>query len=111
MASRPLNAEALPALEPLRPEGVATAWRHHGLGSWARGALLLDGLMLLAAALVSELTAAKAGIVETSPVWLLVYSGLTVAILARRGLYDWRLRLSALDSLRRVVTATALASM
>ena len=111
MAIRPLNAEALPALEPLGLERVAVRRRHRGFGSWARGALLLDGLMLLAAALVSELTAANAGIVQTSPVWLLAYSGLVVALLARRGLYDWRLRLSVLDNLRRVVTAAALASM
>ena len=111
MASRPLNAEALPALEPVRLENVAVRRRSRGLGSWARGALLLDGLMLLAAALASELTAANAGIVKTSPVWLLAYAGLVVALLARHGLYDWHLRLSVLDNLRRVVTATALASM
>ena len=111
MAIRPLNAEALPALEPVRLEGVAVRRHARGFGSWARGALLLDGLMLLAAALASELTAANAGIVKTSPVWLLAYAGLVVALLARHGLYDWHLRLSVLDNLRRVVTATALASM
>jgi len=111
MASRPLNAEALPALEPLRLESVAERRRSHGFGSWARGALLLDGLMLFTAALLSELTAARAGIVQTEPVWLGLYSVLVVALLARRGLYNWRLRLSVLDNVKRVVGATVLASM
>jgi exopolysaccharide biosynthesis polyprenyl glycosylphosphotransferase len=111
MATRTLHAEALPALEPVSLEGVAHARRTRDFGSWARGALLLDGLMLLTAALLSELTAARAGIVETAPVWLGIYAVLTVALLARRGLYDWRLRLSVLDNLKRVVSATVLASM
>jgi exopolysaccharide biosynthesis polyprenyl glycosylphosphotransferase len=111
MASRTLNAEALPALEPLSLESVAQPRRTHDFGSWVRGALLLDGLMLLTAALISELTAAQAGIVQTTPVWLAVYSALVLALMARRGLYDWRLRLSVLDNLRRVVGATVLASM
>jgi exopolysaccharide biosynthesis polyprenyl glycosylphosphotransferase len=110
MASRPLNAEALPALEPIALEGAARR-RAQKFGSWARGALLLDGLMLLTAAVISQLTAANAGVVQTQPVWLVLYSALVVALLARRGLYNWRLRLSLLDNLRRVLTATVLASM
>jgi len=111
MASRPLNAEALPALERLGLESVKQHRRSRGFGSWARGALLLDSIMLLTAALLSQLTAAKAGIVQLSPVWLVAYSALVVLFLARRRLYDWRLRLSVLDNLRRVVSATALAAM
>jgi exopolysaccharide biosynthesis polyprenyl glycosylphosphotransferase len=111
MATQPLNAEALPALEPLALERAVPARRTRGFGSWARGALLLDGLMLLTAALISELTAGSAGVPQTQPVWLLAYAGLVVGLLARRGLYDWRLRLSMLDNLKRVVTAVVLASM
>src|SRR5918912_1186655 len=85
MVSRPLNADVLPALEPLPVDSVAVRRRAYGFGSWAVGAFVLDGLMLLAAAVVAQL--------------------------ARRGLYDWRLRLSVLDNLRRVVSATALAAM
>jgi exopolysaccharide biosynthesis polyprenyl glycosylphosphotransferase len=110
MATRPLN-QALPALESLALEGVAPARRTRGFGSWARGALLLDGLMLLAAALISELTAGSAGVPQTQPVWLLAYAALVVGLLARRGLYDWRLRLSMLDNFKGVVTAAVLASM
>ena len=111
MATRTLNAEALPALEPLALERAVPARRTRGFGSWARGALLLDGLMLLAAALISELTAGSAGVPQTQPVWLFAYAALTVGLLARRGLYDWRLRLSMLDNLKRVITAVVLASM
>jgi exopolysaccharide biosynthesis polyprenyl glycosylphosphotransferase len=111
MATRTLNPEALPALEPLALERAVPARRTRGFGSWARGALLLDGLMLLTAALISELTAGGAGVPQTQPVWLLAYAALTVGLLARRGLYDWRLRLSMLDNLKRVVTAVGLASM
>jgi exopolysaccharide biosynthesis polyprenyl glycosylphosphotransferase len=111
MATRTLNAKALPALEPLSLERAVPARRTRGFGSWARGALLLDGLMLLTAALISELTAGSAGVPQTQPVWLLAYAALAVGLLARRGLYDWRLRLSTLDNLKRVVTAVVLASM
>jgi exopolysaccharide biosynthesis polyprenyl glycosylphosphotransferase len=111
MATRTLNAEALPALEPLALERAVPARRARGFGSWARGALLLDGLMLLTAALISELTAGSAGVPQTQPVWLLAYAALVVGLLARRRLYDWRLRLSMLDNFKRVVTAVVLASM
>ena len=111
MATRTLNAEALPALEPLALERAVPARRTRGFGPWARGALLLDGLMLLTAALISELTAGSAGVPQTQPVWLLAYAALVVGLLARRGLYDWRLRLSMLDNFKRVVTAVVLASM
>jgi exopolysaccharide biosynthesis polyprenyl glycosylphosphotransferase len=111
MATRPLNAEVLPALGPLGLEGVEEHSRPRGFGQWARGALLLDGAMLFAAGLLSQLAAARAGIVETSPVWLILFAGLVVLCLERRGLYDWRLRLSVLDNLRRVVSATAIATM
>lgn len=101
MATRTLNAEALPALEPLALERAVPTRRTRGFGSWARGALLLDGLMLLTAALISELTAGSAGVPQTQPVWLLAYAALVVGLLARRGLYDWRLRLSILDNFKR----------
>ena len=111
MATRTLNAEALPALELLALERAVPARRTRGFGSWARGALLLDGLMLPTAALISELTAGSAGVPQTQPVWLLAYAALVVGLLARRGLYDWRLRLSILDNFKRVVTAVVLGSM
>src|SRR5215210_6776676 len=113
MAIRSLNAEPLPALEPLelkRREEQAQP-RLRGLGSWARGALLLDGAMLAAAAVAAQLGAGGAGIVGVSPVWLVVYGGLVLLFMRFRGMYAWRLRVSVLDDVRAVLTATALASM
>jgi exopolysaccharide biosynthesis polyprenyl glycosylphosphotransferase len=114
MATRSLtNVEALPALEPLeleRSEEVALR-RLHGLGSWSRGALVLDAVMLAAAVLAAQLGAGDAGIVQVSPVWLVLYGALVLLFLHNRGLYAWRLKVSALDDVRTVVTATALASM
>jgi exopolysaccharide biosynthesis polyprenyl glycosylphosphotransferase len=114
MSTRPLtNVQALPALEPLeleRSEQLALR-RLRGAGSWARGALLLDGVMLAAAAVATELGSGGAGIVTLSPVWLAVYGGLVLLFLHLRGMYTWRLRLSALDDVRTVVATTALAGM
>ena len=56
MATRSVNAESLPALELLeheRPQEVAL--RRRGFGSWARGALVLDVVLLIAAAAMSQL--------------------------------------------------------
>src|SRR5215210_1117132 len=113
MATRSLNAEALPALEALeleRTEQLALP-RLRGLGSWARGALLLDAAMLAAAAVAAQLGAGGAGIVDVSPVWLVVYCGLVLLFLRFRGMYAWHLRVSVLDDVRAVATSAALASM
>src|SRR4051794_41914840 len=77
MATRSLNAEPLPALEALeleRREQLALP-RLRGLGSWAVGALLLDGAMLAAAAVAAQLGAGGAGIVGIPLVWLALYGG------------------------------------
>jgi exopolysaccharide biosynthesis polyprenyl glycosylphosphotransferase len=113
MATRSLNVEALPALEPIeleRSEELALP-RLRNLGSWARGALVLDGVMLLAATAGAQIGAADAGIVRIAPVWLLVYGALVLLFLRFRGMYAWHLRVSVLDDVRTVVAATALASM
>ena len=113
MATRSLNVEALPALEPIeleRSEELALR-RLRSLGSWARGALVLDAVMLLAATAGAQIGAADAGIVRIAPVWLLVYGGLVLLFLRFRGMYAWHLRVSVLDDVRTVVAATALASM
>ena len=67
--------------------------------------------MLAAGAAAAQLGAADAGIVRISPVWLAVYGGLVLLFLRFRGMYSWRLRVSALDDVRAVVAATALASV
>ena len=112
MAMRSVNAEPLPALETLELKGRRElALRPPALGSWARGALALDVVLLLAAALMSQLGSNGAGVVDMPDAWLLVYAGLAVLFLRMRGMYSWQLRLSMLDSARNVVVATVLASM
>jgi len=112
MAMRSVNAEPLPALETLELKGGRElALRRPTLGSWARGALALDVVLLLAAALMSQLGSNGAGIVDMPDAYVLVYAGLAVVFLRMRGMYSWQLRLSMLDSVRNVVVATLLASM
>jgi len=112
MAMRSVNAEPLPALETLELEGRRElALRRPARGSWARGALALDVVLLLAAAIMSQLGANGAGVVDMPTPWLLAYAGLAVVFLQVRGMYSWRLRVSMLDSARNVVVATVLASM
>src|SRR5580765_1271999 len=112
MAMRSVNAEPLPALETLELKGRRElALRRPSLGSWAGGALALDVVLLLAAALMSQLGSTGAGIVDMPDAFLLVYAGLAVLFLRMRGMYSWQLRLSMLDSVRNVVVATVLASM
>jgi exopolysaccharide biosynthesis polyprenyl glycosylphosphotransferase len=112
MAMRSVNAEPLPALETLERQGrPELAVRRSALGSWARGALALDVVLLLAAAVMSQLGSSGAGVVDMPAVWLLVYAALAVVFLRMRGMYSWQLRLSMPDSARNVVVATVLASM
>src|SRR6476620_4994024 len=112
MAMRSVNAEALPALEPLELERrQEVALRRRGLGSWARGALVLDVVLLAAAGAMSQLAATRVGIVGVPSAWLVVYGGLAVFFLHVRGMYSWQLRLSMLESARKGIAATALAAM
>ena len=67
--------------------------------------------MLTAGAAAAQLGAGDAGILRISPVWLVVYGGLVLLFMRFRGMYSWRLRVSALDDVRAVVAATALASV
>src|SRR5437870_5335993 len=114
MATRPLTeAEVLPVFEPivLEQTDALAGRRLRAVASWARGAFLLDAVMLLAAALAADLGSRDAGIVRTSPVWLVAYGAIVLVAFYLRGLYAWRVRLQVLDGVRTVVTMTALASM
>src|SRR5262249_30790840 len=107
-----VTAEPLPALEVLEREGSPElSLRRPALGSWAHWAFALDVVLLLAAAVMSQLDSPGAGVVDMPAAWLFVYAGLAVFFLHTRGMYAWHLRLSMLDSARKVVAATALASM
>jgi exopolysaccharide biosynthesis polyprenyl glycosylphosphotransferase len=113
LATRPLTeAEVLPTLEPIELAGTAehAVARLGRLGSWARGAFLLDASMLLAGVLAAQLGSGVAGIARTPTVWLLAYGGLVLFALQKRGLYSWHVRLQTLDDVRSVVGATVLAT-
>ena len=60
---------------------------------------------------MSQLAATRVGIVGVPSAWLVVYGGLAVFFLHVRGMYSWQLRLSMLESARKVIAATALAAM
>jgi hypothetical protein len=113
MATRPLtNAEAFPALEPIELQQLEErAQRRLRARAWVRGAAVLDTVMLAAAAAATQLGAGDAGIVRIAPVWLFAYAGIVLPLLYLRGMFAWRLRLSALDDVRGILAATALASM
>ena len=113
MATRPLTkAEALPALETFELDLLRrrSAQRLRSR-VWARGALLLDAVLLVAAGVATQLGSGDAGIVRIAAPWLVLYAVIVLGLLHLRGMYGWRLRVSVLDDLRSVVAATALGSM
>jgi exopolysaccharide biosynthesis polyprenyl glycosylphosphotransferase len=77
--------------------------------SWAWTALAVDTLMLVAAVLTVALISRHSDMNKLSLLWLVGFGAVALAVLYKRGLYDWRVRLQTLDDLRRVVTATVLA--
>jgi exopolysaccharide biosynthesis polyprenyl glycosylphosphotransferase len=113
MATRPLTtAQALPALESFELDQLREQAGHRARArAWVRGALLLDSVLLVAAATATQLGSNGAGILRLSPVWIVAYGVLVLTLLHLRGMYSWRLRVSVLDDLRGVVAATALAAM
>jgi exopolysaccharide biosynthesis polyprenyl glycosylphosphotransferase len=114
MATRPLtDAEALPALESLElaPRDSVALGRLRPYASWARGALLLDAVMLLVAAVATQLGSSVAGVTPMPTAWLFAYAALVLLALHSRRMYSWHLRLQALDDVRDVLTATVLAVM
>jgi exopolysaccharide biosynthesis polyprenyl glycosylphosphotransferase len=76
---------------------------------WAWRALGVDVVMLVAAVLTTVLITRNSGMDTMSLPWLVGFGAVALAVLYKRGLYDWRVRLQTLDDLRRVVTATVLA--
>jgi len=67
--------------------------------------------MLAAGALATQLGASDAGVPRLPVVWLIAYPALVLLLLRFRGMYDWHIRLQALDDVRSVLTTTALAAM
>ncbi|MGH3023895.1 MAG: sugar transferase [Gaiellaceae bacterium] len=85
--------------------------RARRLQPWTRACIAVDALMLLAAVIVADLGAPRAGVPSTPAVWLVAFPVLTFAFMAARGLYRPRVFLRVLDDLRVAVTAAAIAAM
>jgi len=107
------NAEALPVLEPveLEPTRAPALGRLRAIGSWTRGAFVIDVTMLAAAAAAASIGSNRAGILPTPAFWLALYCALVLLVLRMRGMYSWHVRVQPLDNVRSVVTAVVLAAM
>ena len=79
MSGHPPRVEGVPRRTGLDPEAGALR-RQRALGSWARGALLLDAVMLTAAIAAVELGAGTAGPERVWPDWLLGYADLQILL-------------------------------
>jgi exopolysaccharide biosynthesis polyprenyl glycosylphosphotransferase len=90
-------------------DGVPEHALVRGPGTWAWTALAVDSVMLVAAVFTAELVAHQANVTSAPLVWSIAVGALALALLYKRGLYDWRVRLQILDDLRAVVTTTVLA--
>jgi exopolysaccharide biosynthesis polyprenyl glycosylphosphotransferase len=91
---------------PSRHLGAA---EHAPVGApWVWTALAVDSLTLVAAVVSAGLIGREAD-ADNSLVWSIAFGALALALLSKRGLYDWRVRPQILDDVRGVVTATVLA--
>src|ERR1044072_1695609 len=106
MATQPLNAQAVPVLEPIELErsDASVLGRLRPRGSYSRGAFALDGAMLLAAGLAAPAGCRVAGIIPMPGVWVALYSAVVLFALHARRMYTWRVRLQVLDDIRAVMT-------
>jgi exopolysaccharide biosynthesis polyprenyl glycosylphosphotransferase len=99
-----------PSGERAEPAGHSLRLRD-GQQRWLQLCLLVDGLMLAAAAAL-ERASALAGVSRTvSLAWLLAMPLVTLAVLAARGAYRSRLRLDLVDDLRLIIGATSVVAM
>jgi exopolysaccharide biosynthesis polyprenyl glycosylphosphotransferase len=94
-----------------RPRGVGAAphARARAPLSWAWTAVAVDSVMLVAAVFTAELGARLANLRNGPLVWLIAFGALALALLYKRGLYDWHVRLQVMEDMRGVVTTTLLA--
>jgi exopolysaccharide biosynthesis polyprenyl glycosylphosphotransferase len=80
-------------------------------GSWPLACLATDAIMLTAAAIVVQLGPLRDVPPHAPLAWVAPLSAIVLALLALRGAYEQRLRLTLLDDLRGVMSATAVAAM
>jgi len=93
-----------------RAQGLTGIGLRPGRG-WAVARFSLDSAMLLTAGLAATLGASSVGVPKPPAVWLVVFAGLVLGMLAVRGMYASRLRFELLEDLRVVLIATSLAGM
>ena len=98
----------------IAPASERTLGATEHVSSWASlsrawTALGVDSVMLVATVFTAGLVSRAADATQTPLLWLAAFAGLTLALLSRRGLYDWHVRLQILDDVRGIVVATALA--
>ena len=79
--------------------------------SWAVARFSLDSAMLITAGLAATLGASAVGVPKPPAVWLVLFAGLVLGMLAVRGMYESRLHYELLEDLRVVLIATSLAAM
>ena len=79
--------------------------------AWALARFSLDAAMLLTAGVAATFGASAAGVPAPPAVWIAVFSALTLAVSALRGLYASRLHYELLEDLRSVVIATSVAAV
>jgi exopolysaccharide biosynthesis polyprenyl glycosylphosphotransferase len=90
------------------PSATPLARSRRSAASWGRVAFAADAAILAAAVLISELTATVR--VPATPLpWALGFALVVLAFMYTRGMYRPPLQLRALDGIRTVFTATALA--
>jgi exopolysaccharide biosynthesis polyprenyl glycosylphosphotransferase len=99
----------------LRAAGVRRARARFGerdtLRRWVEFALVLDALMLGAAAVLEQLALRFAGAEPLPLGWLVAMPVATIGLLAARGMYRSRLRLELVDDVRLIVTTTSVVAM
>jgi len=108
------RGQAGPDLAPVHTQPDPALGREHRRG-YGRRALLVDALMLaLAMAVIASLapTTSPTGEIPTEPFgWSLTFGAVTVALFHARRMYAAPMRLDVLDTLRSVLTGTAVAAM
>ena len=94
---------------PERAEHVAV--RSPAATSWVRIAFAIDGAMLVVAAAAAELGARAAGVGTIPPLWLAAFTVAVLIGLYARSMYDWHIRLQALEDVRTVLAVTAISAI
>jgi exopolysaccharide biosynthesis polyprenyl glycosylphosphotransferase len=97
---------AAPAAQPVRMS-EPTGWAPRSV-VWT--ALVVDCVMLAATVVTVQIVTGGTDAGHGQFVWSVALSALALALLYKRGLYNWHVRLQVLDDLRGVVTATLLAT-